>query len=316
MISLEQALADQGNLGRLCSPRPLRIRERYWPNSNYGFSSVLKTYAQAPADEPLWGLIPHGVYLDGDHLFEGEIEAPVPAVFSFPAYRDEVWAKRTDKLVIGSAAPFVYAVELMRSAGWAMPERRSGTIVFPMHSTATIETNTRWSRLADELVALPDEFQPVTVCLHWQDLARKREAEFARRGMRVVSAGHLTDQEFLFRMIHLMSQHRYAASNAVASNLFYAVWLGMPYFLVGRQPELSLTRGNEHLRSQYNLGSDAAALRTEAVRGQFASLPDGSQLEPTGEQLRIASEYLGVDRLRTPEGLRDDLELARRAGHA
>lgn len=311
MITREQALADQERLARLCAPRVVKHPEIYWPNSNYGCAGILKTYAELPPGAPLWALVPHGVYLNDSALFEGEATAPVPAVLSFPAYRDEVWANHSDKLVIPSAAPFVYALEIMKSHGWALPSEREGTIVFPMHSTAVTDTNTRWSRLADELAALPEVYQPVTVCLHWQDLERKRDAEFVRRGMRVVSAGHFTNQEFVYRMVHLMSEHRFAASNGVGSNLFYAVWMGMPYFLVGREPGSVLVKGNEHLRGQFATNSDTTARRTASVRALFEPpATTDPVLVPTDEQRKMAAEYLGVERFRSPAELRADIEAA------
>jgi hypothetical protein len=256
------------------------------------------------------GVIPHGVTFD-EHLFPGEIEAPVPAVFNYPRFRDQAWAERSNKMVIPSAAPFLYALELMRAQGWTLPEDRAGTIVFPMHSTAVVDTNTRWSRLAGELASLPGPYQPVTVCMHWQDLERKREGEFARKGMRIVSAGHFTDQDFLFRLIHLMSGHRFAASNEVASNLFYALAAGMPYFLVGRPPSMLFVRGNEHMRDDYKINSEDSERRLASIRPLFARPSGEPVLEPTRIQIDLAAEYLRSDQFKTPDELRGDLEYAR-----
>ena len=311
MIDLEKALSDQQNLRWLIMPKKPRYPEFYWPNANYGFSSVLKQYAGYPANRPIMAVIPHGVYLNDSRLFAGELEVPLRAVLSFPEYRDALWQSTSDKTVVPSAAPFLYALRIMRESGWTMPAERRGTIVAPQHSTAAVDTDTRWGKLADELVALPDRFQPVTLCLHWQDLERKRDQEFTRRGIRVVCAGHLGDQEFLFRLIHLMSQHRYAASNNVGSHLFYALALGLPYFLLGRRPTTHITRGYEHLRHEFGTGDGAGSERAQALRATFqvplSDVPDA----PTAEQRALAEYYLRADRLKSSEDLLADLEYVR-----
>lgn len=311
MIDLDKALADQQNLRRLIMPRKPRFPEFYWPNANYGFSSVLKEYAGYPAKYPIMAVIPHGVYLNDSRLFAGELEVPLRAVLSFPEYRDSLWESTSDKTVVPSAAPFLYALALMQASGWEPPAQREGTIVAPQHSTAAIDTDTRWGKLAEELAALPERFHPITLSLHWQDLERKRDQEFTRRGIRVVCAGHLGDQEFLFRLIHLMSQHRYAASNNVGSHMFYALAMGLPYFLVGRRPTTHITRGYEHLRQHFGVGDGSASERSQELRAAFAvplaDVPD----EPTPEQCELADYYLGASRFKSREGLLADLEYVR-----
>jgi len=311
MIDRRKAWDDQRNLAALCTARRSKHAELYEPNGNYGFADVLKSYARYPADQPVWGVIPHGVYLDDEHLFAGEAQTPLRAVFSFPGYRDAVWEARSNKTVIPSAAPFLYALELLRQKGWTLPEKREGTIVFPLHSSAVVDTDTDWARLAEELVSLPEEYQPVTTCVHWQDLARGREREFAGRGLRMVSAGHYSDPEFMFRLIHLMADHRFAASNEVASNLFYAVSMGLPYFLVGGAPAMVPVAGHEDVTRRLSIGSPRAEARIASIRPMFERGPVAPAAAPSAEQAELAAFYLGAERLKGPEELRADLEFAR-----
>lgn len=292
MIDLRQAILDQQDVPALCATRPTTTSEAYWPNDNYGFASVVKAYAGYPGERSLPALIPHGVYLDEDALHDSEANAPYPAVLSYPKYRDRPFKRYSSKLVIPSASPFLYALKLV---GSLEPPERSGTIYFPSHSTAAYPTKLDWQGLARSLDDIPNEFKPLTVCVHWHDLQLGRAVPFLERGYRVVSAGHLADPEFLFRLIHLMSVHRHAASNDVGSNLMYAVSMGLPYFLHGKAPQRSFKKGKQ---------PETSAIRRKREIAKLFSKP---RHELTAEQQECAAYHLRAEVMRSPDDLAADL---------
>jgi hypothetical protein len=306
VIDLERVLADQKDLGALCSGRPVQGAEAYWSNSNYGFARVLKSYAGYPPDEPVWAVIPHGVYFRSDRIYSGEVTAPVPAVLSYPQYADRAYRRFTNKHVIPSASPFLYALAQFRAA-FHSPHNVEGTIFFPKHSTAVVDVVTDWDRLAQEVRALPTKYQPVTICLHWQDFVRGRAKPFQRLGLPLVSAGHFSDQEFLYRLLHLLSLHRYAASNDVASNLLYAVAAETPYFLVGQTPTLAASPGQERVAAAL-MPVDEVHQRTGEIRELFLDPVDAT----TDAQREAVDYQLGAARFKSPDSLLMDLLFAKR----
>ncbi len=151
----------------------------------------------------------------------------------------------------------------------------------------------------------------MTVCLHWQDYARGRAKPFMSRGLPLVSAGHFNDQEFLYRLLHLLSRHRYAASNDVASNLLYAVAAGVPYFLVGETPELTISPGFESQAETFKPVPEIHE-RVAEVRELFLEPVD----EITDAQREMAEYHLGASRFKSPDSLLMDLHFIRQmAGH-
>lgn len=303
MIDFDTAWAEQDDLAALLQPRQSASQEIYWPNNNYGAARVLKEYAGYPLDKPLFAIVPHGVYLLVDRAAPPlEAQAPLPAILSFPQYVDEAYRRSTSKLVIPSAAPFLYALARLGNPG--QRSDASGTIFFPMHSTARVRIEAPLDEVAEKLTLLPAEYQPVTVCTHWYDYSIGLHEPFARRGMRIVSAGHLHDDDFMYRLAHLMTAHRYVASNAVASNLFYAVAAGMPYWVMDSEWRMDIAP--DFPAHAYSAAREADM---DGIKQMFSSLPAA---QPTQLQRDTAMAQLGGDRFKPASGLLADLQLAER----
>lgn len=302
VLTLQDTLASQGDLSRLCADRPLDTHEIFEPNAFYGVDSVLKLYAGLPQTYALKAVVIHGVHLTDSWVWRAEAQAPVPVVFCYPPYRQRAYASCTTKEIILSASPFVYVAEMLKTQ--PRPERR-GTIFFPMHSTHWNTAHADYEQLADELAQLDDEYQPVTVCMYWRDVNLGRHLPFQKRGLSIVSAGHIYDgYAFLFRLYHLCSIHRYACSNGFGSHMFYAVNAGCAYYHF---------HNGEY---SYEIGpvgyADNLPETDTAIEQELASLFSDPRPIMTEEQLRTVDYYLGTSYLRSPRELRQQLLHAER----
>lgn len=297
--TLQAALAAQQDLQALCADRPQPARELFPPNAYYGMAEIIKTYAGLPLEHRLRVIVPHGVVFNANYVWESEIRANLPVVFCYPDYRVNAYKARTDKYVWQATSPYVYLVESL--VDLPKPERQ-GTLFFPAHSTQHITTDMDFADLAQRLRGLEDEFQPVTVCLYWRDIQLGRAEAFTRAGHQVVSAGHIADPAFLYRLYHFCSMHRYASSNEFGSHTFYSLLSGCSFFwintpeLLKAAPETVLNRDTappsiDHL---YTL----QALFTPRYR------------EPSPLQLKTAQEYLGVQNKVKPRELKQILRKA------
>jgi hypothetical protein len=163
-----------------------------------------------------------------------------------------------------------------------------------------------FERLADQLLDLPSWMQPVTVISYWRDIQLGNHLPFARRGLRVVSAGHWLDPDFLLRLAHLLRQHRHAAANAFGSCLFYSVWAGCSFHFV--HEAYKYTGADEHLREEVGGVSPALAKEWNKLELLFSTpTTNASQ-----EQQSQARYYLGGGHLREPEDLADLIGWLRR----
>jgi hypothetical protein len=151
--------------------------------------------------------------------------------------------------------------------------------------------------IAATLLGFEEDYQPVTVCLYWKDILLGRHELFRRRGLKVVSAGHLYDTYFFWRFYHLCSRHRYAASNTYSSALLYAVESGCSFFFsesFGFR-EVAAESVKEELKEAKEPEDRLAAIKALFAQPRPAATP---------EQLEMVDYYLGTAYLRSPAELR------------
>lgn len=276
-------------------------RELASVNTFYGHADVLRKYADVPGDEPIYGIIPHSPAPDPSFVWNGERLPHVPAVLCYPDYRIAAFEWATSKAVLPAASPYVYVARLADST--SQTERR-GTIFFPSHSSHHVTVDQGAERLADALLQVEGPYIPVTVCMYWRDVQLGRHRPFLDRGFGVVSAGHMFDPLFLFRLHELCSRHRFASGNKIGSHIFLSVASGCTYVQlgpVGSTPP-SYTEVRRRRTSQEGVRVPDRELDLRAVRNVRATFLGPS---PDPDAQRRASDYfLGSQHAVSPEDLR------------
>lgn len=296
---LRQALDECADLATVCRARELPGIEVFAPNEFYGGDRVLKLYAQVPPDRPLKLVVPHGIVFNDSYVWQAEAQSSLPAVFAYSEARARAYTRYTRKVVFRSAVPFAYAARLTG----APPGQRHGTLVFPGHSTHHVTVEADFERMADALLQLEARFQPVTVCIYWRDHELGRHRPFVERGLAVVSAGHIYDPAFLFRLAHLLSVHRYAASNEVGSSLCYSVIAGCNFFML---PDIATTRTGSADAMRRDLSQPDAS--HAGIGAAFAE--PGAGLTPS--QHAIVAGLAGLEHVLDMQQMRDCLYAAER----
>jgi hypothetical protein len=245
-------------------------------------------------------VVPHGIVFNETYVWEAERRAPLPAVLTYSDYRARAYERLTDKLPIRSAVPFAYLLKLLDGVS---PGARAGTLFFPSHSSHRVTAEADFSGMAEVLTDLEAKYQPVTVCIYWRDYELGRHVPFLECGLRVVSAGHIFDPAFLFRLFHLCQSHYYAASNHIGSSLLYSALAGCRCFLL---PQFSMTHTGtrESLDSDVSRGGEVQ----EALAEAFAEPAE----VVTPHQYELVSRICGLDHLLTADELRSLLLMADR----
>ena len=274
----------------------------YWPNANYGNARTLKEYAGYPTDQPIWAVVPHGIFYEDDYVFPGEASAPVPCVLNYPSHRDGAWAA-TGKEVIPSAAPFLYAMEMYPHA----TERR-GTIVMPQHLTTLYDLEGDLWEFAEACEKLP---RPVTYLMYWEDLDRGFDKYF--RGV-IKTCGHVQDQRFLERLVGHLTGAEYVVSNEVGSYTQYATAAGAKFRLMARPPkfvlnEMGIANGFKDVFKNSDERHPEEQARVAEIDALFR---DHDFDEPITEDQRDCSDYyLRRSAFKTRPKLLADLEYCR-----
>ena len=117
-------------------------------------------------------------------------------------------------------------------------ENPKGTIAFPAHSSKRCQVQMAYDDYIKKLKELPEEFQPVDVCLHWCDIEIGVHKIFLENGIKVYTTGHCNDEDFCDNFYEILRHYKYATSNyTVNSSLFYAIEMGLNVFLYGIENE-------------------------------------------------------------------------------
>ncbi|MHB9002825.1 MAG: hypothetical protein ACYC6C_02005 [Coriobacteriia bacterium] len=288
--------AEQEDLDTLCADRELESDAIFTPDDWYGMAAVLKDYAGMPQNRSLKALVPHGVYFNDHHVIEYERQADLPVVLGYEQYRLPLYAVN-GVVAIPFASPFCYANRLVHYTG-----SRRGTLYFPAHSTHWLTVETDWEALTDTAAALGSVDDPVSVVIYWRDYLLGHHVPFVKRGLRIVSAGHMFDQDFLLRLAYLLQTHSRAVTNALGGHVYYAAHAGCATRII---------------HQDYRVGGDTQALerdvpgfsdeRWQVWRGIEQAFSVDTEA-PTREQLSIVERHLSADRVLEPEELRSLLE--------
>lgn len=185
-------------------------------------------------------VIEHGVPVD-DYIWSAETLAMANAFLAVTSKRGQLLSSNSGKVCVPIGFSFLYA---MNDFSTLYPTEdlnasRTGTVVFPAHSSHHIIAEFDYQSYADELIRLPDKYHPVVVCMYWKDWLIGRARPFLDRGLPVVSAGHIYDDLFQYRLYDICRHFRFATSNILGTHLFSSVKAGCSFFLTGRDCGIS-----------------------------------------------------------------------------
>lgn len=253
--------------------------------SIYGLYAIIREYAGCPATLPLYCRYEHGWNpIPEPDPYDAQTDKPLMLVWS--RRRLQEWNEKSSIPAAIVGAPFIH---YRKSRKIEKDIDAKGTIAFPAHSQPTIDAVFNIDAYCKQLQSLPSEFQPVTICLHLHDIERKKDEKYKEYGFNVVSAGPIwvLGFEFVEKFYDLLRGHQYATSNQVGSYSFYAVEMGIPFFIYGEQAELENNGGEPLMPSKFSYTDYPMGLLAEKM---FS----GPTQVITEEQKHFAEEELGV----------------------
>jgi hypothetical protein len=150
-------------------------------------------------------------------------------------------------------------------------ENASGTIAFPAHSSEHVISVYDDNLYCDMLKALPPEYQPVTVCLHWHDILKGKERLFIDKGFDVVTAGDMYSSEFPKKFYDILTSFKYSTSNVVGSYAFYSVEAGIPFFLSGQTARMYNSGGDFNVPEHYSVCDFPSSQKAYEVFNNYPS---------------------------------------------
>ncbi len=279
MLRIDQIAATFSN----AEPR----HEVFAPNAWYGGARILKQYSGWKF--PLPFVVPHGINFSKSFVWDAEVSSSLNGVYVFPYYRSSAYAATKRLILIDGCSPWLY----LNRASMPIRATRVGTIAFPVHSSHHITAATDDGQYASFLSALPEDRRPVSVCMYWRDIQLNRHEPYIRKGLEVITAGHMFDECFFPRLHKLLSQCQYVHTTSLGSHVFYAAAVGAKVEIDEGFPHVWL---GDHTAQKRDIAANEADIEKKLLH-VFSR--GSSQLKQRTVSLRI----LGQQNMRRPGSL-------------
>ncbi|MBU0620446.1 MAG: hypothetical protein KJ795_01230 [Gammaproteobacteria bacterium] len=207
----------------------------HWTSELYSLGKCLRIWTGYPECFPLFVYSDHGVGLHS-HLFPHEIENPARLHLTWNPVKELRNAGADHKRVIQIVHPWI---SYRRQRGITRTLSPRGTLVFYMHGTDVVQWQGHDSEeYFKQLRELPEELQPVVLCLHMHDIRAGVHKKLRRYGFPIVTAGNTMATDFVDRFYDLIKDFSCATAQTWGSYAAYCVELGVPFFFLGEQPKL------------------------------------------------------------------------------
>lgn len=218
-------------LERLCSWKGVRTFRAapYWTAEIYSFGKYIREYGYYPSFLPLCIFTDHGpgAYIE---VNKNELESTAPIQLYHSPRSVKRWKMLSRKPCFQMMSPMVF---YRRSRAISQNPKAKGTLVFPAHATPSIEDVSDVDEFARQLNRLPRRYQPISVCLHQNEVNKGLFATFIKHGIPVFTAGNTVDYRFAERFYKILRNFKFASSNVFGSYAFYAIEMGIPFFIYG-----------------------------------------------------------------------------------
>lgn len=145
------------------------------------------------------------------------------------------WKKKSKKKAILLKSPFVF---YKKFSGTKKLSNANGSIFFHAHSTFWTDKETDYELIFQEFQRLPNEFHPISICMHFVDVQKGRHKRYMEKGFPVYTAGNWNHPFFIENFYEIVKHFNYSFSNSIGSNTFYCLDIGIPFSLIKGEPKL------------------------------------------------------------------------------
>jgi hypothetical protein len=255
----------------------------YWPAEVYGFGKQIREYGYYPSFLPLCIYSDHGIgSMDGPA--KHELESDAPCQFYFTPRKTEIWKKISKKPCYVMYSPYVFYRKKHKIE--KSPDAK-GTIAFMAHTTSSLDDELDVEVYVKQLLALPEKFHPISVCMHQVDIMKGQYKKFFQYNIPVFTVGG-NSPLFVERFYDLLKNFSFATSNEVGSYLYYAVEMGIPFFIYGDPPKFINRYDPNITKGSYDQYKEFEYYRK--VYDMFKGL----NTEITAEQCNLVERELGL----------------------
>jgi len=223
-------LYQQTDLELMSKELELKTKEIFHRvNDFYGQASILRKYTKYPFSlKVVWE---HSIPFH-DIIWTLDDNSPLPTRFVSSKHRLKVYLKsnkkkRIKKIIYNIGSIMNYVKYLYEKQNKYIDEpNKKGSVYFPTHSTHHIKTEQDNNLIITKLNELPESYKPITICMYWKDIQYKYHKIYIDNGFQVISAGHIYDKNFYFRLYDILIRHKFALGSTFGTFVLHAAFCG------------------------------------------------------------------------------------------
>jgi hypothetical protein len=293
------------NIDILSKPLKRCPSDNVLDNSFYGISASLKLYSNY--SKKINYFIEHGIYF-GSVIHQFERDYYLRNIITPSLVRKEHIETKTMKKVL-TVGPYIhYAKEYLDEASFIRLKEQLGKVllVFPSHSTAKINAEFDLKLLFSKIEQLKRDFDTIIICLYWKDIVMGHEREYLKNGYKVVTAGHMFDDNFLSRLRLMIKLSDVTVSNSLGTHLGYSIYLGKPHTIF-KQKIIHDTSDKKYLKYDRSIFNEETwnSFITEKRDVERFFLDYSTSISK--EQYDIVDKYWGISEIKTADVLYNHL---------
>jgi len=249
----------------------------------YSLNRIIRLLTGFPEDKPLPCRYEHG-HTPSDDKPVNDLKTKKRLMLVYNKRRLDIWQRYSKKKAVVIGSPFV---QYRRLKNIHKVEDANGTIAFPMHSTLKDKSIFDRQEYSQKLKELPDVFHPIKVCVHEHDFSHGYDKIYRSQGFEVVTAGVREKPDFVDNFYEILRHCKYATSNGFGSYLFYAVEMGIPFFIFGPKASIRFA-GKKNSSERMTKDGEFGAY----IEKLFSTYPD---VEISEEQRIAVEREVGVN---------------------
>lgn len=203
--------------------------KQFWTWEVYGLGSATKDLLDLPPNQTLKCGSDHGILLETEPS-EQEINLGSDLFVTWSKWRADLMFP-DGRRVVQMQHPWIsfrHKYQFRKPRG----EDSRGTLAFVPHSVpGLISEDFKLSTYLDELLSLPVEFHPISVCFHVHDVSFENIMLTLQMGIGVETVGSSLSPTYTSRFYNMIRDFKFATSPSIGSQLFYCQEFGVEYFL-------------------------------------------------------------------------------------
>lgn len=269
----------------------------YGVPEQYSQGRIFREYARFPEELPLNIYADHGIPINFKVALH-ELENKAYAFFSYHEKKYQLVKEQCRQPSFKVPHPLIW---YRREHGIEQIENPQGTLFFAVHSTPDVSVFYDIEQICAQLKLLPDEMQPVAVCLFMSDIHNGTFLKYLENGVPVYTAGNVWDIRFVDRFYDLLRRFKFTASNSYGTYLFYSVEMGIPFMYL---------KQDYYFYNYSDRNLPAGKYRSNSKLFNVLELFSGIQPKITKQQKSLVEYYVNMENYISREEMHEVLKKA------